>query len=102
MSEADLVAENERLLGVIGRGATAWCSLEPGVAWEGDLGDAMEAAVKEIKRLRADAKLAAIQWEELRCGLGWEDEESGPFPSPEAATPPELPPTEKGPGNPAE
>ena len=47
-----LRGENAQLLGVIDKGAKAWLSLEPGIAWEGDLGDAMIAAVSEIRRLR--------------------------------------------------
>lgn len=51
----------KQLLGVIDRGARAWLSLEPGIGWEGDLGDAMIAAVREIEKLRA----------------GWETDEHG-------------------------
>lgn len=45
-------AEIERLRDVIDRAAKAWLSLHPGVAFEGDVGDAMAAAVAEIERLR--------------------------------------------------
>lgn len=55
---SDRLDEIEQLKNVLQRAATAWCGLEPGVAWEGDLGDAMIAAVAEIEKLRA----------------GWEDE----------------------------
>jgi|PlaIllAssembly_1097288.scaffolds.fasta_scaffold00005_1 hypothetical protein len=44
-------AEIEQLSGVIDRAAKAWLSIE-GIAWEGDLGAAMEAAVEDIKRMR--------------------------------------------------
>jgi hypothetical protein len=44
-------AEIARLEGVIDRAAKAWLSIE-GIAWEGDLGAAMEAAVEDIKRMR--------------------------------------------------
>ena len=47
-----LQAEIERLRGVIDRAANAWLTLEPPVVWEGDVGDAMKAGVKEIERLR--------------------------------------------------
>ena len=48
----EAVAEIERLRAVIDKGGKAWLSLNPRVAWEGDLGDAMVAACEEIKRLR--------------------------------------------------
>jgi len=53
---ADLMAMSAkaiaRLSGVIDKGAKAWLSLDPGIAWEGDLGDAMAAAVKAIQAER--------------------------------------------------
>ena len=49
---AERNVEIERLRGVIDKGAKAWLSLEPGIAWEGCLGDAMIAAVSEIRKLR--------------------------------------------------
>lgn len=53
-----LSAEVERLLAVIDRAGSHWIHLHPGVAWEGDLGDAMAAAVAEIASLREEvAKL---------------------------------------------
>lgn len=43
---------------VLNRAASHWMHLHPGVAWEGDLGDAMAAAVAEITSLREEvAKL---------------------------------------------
>jgi|PlaIllAssembly_1097288.scaffolds.fasta_scaffold18725_2 hypothetical protein len=47
----ELKTENDRLRDVIDRAAKAWLSID-GVSWEGDVGDAMEAAVKEIEYLR--------------------------------------------------
>ena len=49
----DAAGEIERLHEVIDRAANAWMSLEPQVAWEGDVADAMAAGVAEIERLRA-------------------------------------------------
>lgn len=45
-------AEVARLRDVIKRAASYWIHLDPGVAWEGDIADAMAAAVAEIARLR--------------------------------------------------
>jgi hypothetical protein len=42
---------------VIDRAAKAWLSVDS-IAWEGDVGDAMAAAVKEIKRLRDELRVA--------------------------------------------
>jgi hypothetical protein len=47
----ELIDEIERLRDVIDRAAKAWLSIDR-IAWEGDVGDAMAAAVKEIERLR--------------------------------------------------
>ena len=48
--------EITRLHKIIDRAAKAWLALEPGVAWEGDVADAMKAAVTEITRLRAEVE----------------------------------------------
>jgi hypothetical protein len=54
-------AEVARLRDVISRAASYWIHLNPGVAWEGDIADAMAAAVAEIARLRlTDAEREAI------------------------------------------
>ena len=53
-------AEIERLRGVIDRAANAWLTLDPQVVWEGDVGDAMKAGVKEIERLRG--LLREVMW----------------------------------------
>lgn len=56
-------AEITRLRSVIDRAAAHWVHLHPGVAWEGDLADAMAAAVAEIARLRlTDAEREALCW----------------------------------------
>ena len=57
----DCQAEIARLREVISRAASHWIHLDPGVAWEGDIADAMAAAVAEIARLRiTDAEREAI------------------------------------------
>ena len=58
-------AEIERLRGVIDRAANAWLTLDPQVVWEGDVGDAMKAGVKEIERLRGLLR-------ECDAALGWQ------------------------------
>ena len=67
-----LLGDVERLRGVIDRAAKAWLSLEPGVAWEGDVGGAMKAAVAEIERLRGIVGLESddldLDWDRLRSG----------------------------------
>ena len=55
-------AEIARLRDVISRAASHWIHLNPGVAWEGDIADAMAAAVAEIARLRlTDAERDAVE-----------------------------------------
>ena len=61
--------EIDRLKDVIDRGAKAWLSLDPGIAWEGDLGDAMQAAVEEIGRLRAGETVDKELSDEIRDWL---------------------------------
>lgn len=57
----DCQAEIARLREVISRAASHWLHLDPGVAWWGDIADAMAAAVAEIARLRiTDAEREAI------------------------------------------
>jgi hypothetical protein len=58
----DAAHELERLRDVIDRAAKAWLALEPPVVWEGDVGDAMGAAVKEIERLRGVAREDRPEW----------------------------------------
>ncbi len=47
-----LADEVERLSQLIDCAGKHWLSLEPGIAWEGAIDSAMEAAVAEIRRLR--------------------------------------------------
>jgi hypothetical protein len=58
---AEKDAEIERLQDVIDRVEKAWLSIE-GISWDGDVGDAMAQAVKEIDRLRK----AVIHWRKAR------------------------------------
>lgn len=46
--------EVDGLREVIDRVAKAWLSLNPGIAFDGDAGDAMAAAVAEIEQLRSE------------------------------------------------
>ncbi len=49
----EMQLERDAYHAVIEKASAAWLSLHPGIPWEGDLGDAMRAAVREIDRLRA-------------------------------------------------
>ena len=46
-------AENSRLHSVISKAASVWMNANLGIPWEGAIDAAMEAAIKEIRRLRA-------------------------------------------------
>jgi len=52
----DVDAEITRLHDVIDRAAKAWLEIDHRIAWEGDLADAMQAAVKEIIHLRTEVE----------------------------------------------
>lgn len=56
----ELVAEIKRLEQLIGRTASNFLQLQPGIAWEGGIDKAMKAAVGEIRRLRKEI-LAAMR-----------------------------------------
>lgn len=56
----DCQTEIARMREVISRAASHWIHLDPGVAWEGDIADAMAAAVAEIRRLRLTTAEVAV------------------------------------------
>jgi hypothetical protein len=70
-----LEAEVAHLLEVISRAASHWIHLDPGVAWEGDVADAMAAALAEIERLRlTDEERYAVRYMIAAGKFGQRDE----------------------------
>lgn len=61
----ELVAEVKRLTQLIDHTASNFLQLQPGIAWDGGIADAMKAAVGEIKRLRIENERAERAHESL-------------------------------------